>query len=753
MMRPFLLLFFAAGVLSCGKAPANGALQLKVSYSGFRPKCVKVVATDGEDPANTQPLELPVTTTTTSPLIVAVFRPAGWGETIQLGAFAYEATCAGIAVAEDLGTVVRFEKGVIRKRELALTATDADDDGFVSPNDKGTDCDDGNAQVYPGAPELCSGGADENCDGQVDEGCSCQTGTTQSCYSGAASTGNVGTCKRGTQTCVNSTWGPCAGQVIPMTEACDLQDNNCNGTADDNVPPQPCYTMAGTAGVGQCKSGGRACTGGQYTGACIGQVGPGQEICDNIDNNCDGAVDGMMPCFPFPNGAPGVGTCAAGTQLCVSGVAGACNGTVGPTAELCDNKDNDCNNVVDNGINVGASCTGALGCGGSVACEADGGTRCAATQLPSAWYLDDDEDLRGNPDAGVMSCASPGARYFSNSDDCDDGDPYTLPGAAELCDDKDNNCDGTNADLQMGGVCGVTTWTGRADTVGEWTTVVSPRANDVFIAGGTHRNGVRTGAFSLFTVTNNTCGAAAINWVSGAGVRGTNQLFLAGAEGQLASMVVGSTACALAPVSATGSVVGMVAFNSGANGTPQAFGATSGGQVFRFTPPSTLDPLPSITNVQVADLHGSSPTTLVAIGRKATSNLPYVGQFNGTAWVEATLPGGLNASNALVAVYMVNDRTGFAVGGNGGNSIVLRMQRGIWSVVPSPNGGFAPRGVLAFGANSLYVVDNGNVRRYGLNGWATLTTRGGTTLMDLDGASPADLWIVGSNNTVLHWHE
>lgn len=62
----------------------------------------------------------------------------------------------------------------------------------------------------------------------------CNDGAIQSCYSGLPATQDVGACKAGQQVCENNEWSPCLGEVVPLTDdMCDDVDADCDG--DDDV--------------------------------------------------------------------------------------------------------------------------------------------------------------------------------------------------------------------------------------------------------------------------------------------------------------------------------------------------------------------------------------------------------------------------------------------------------------------------------------------------------------------------------------
>lgn len=92
-------------------------------------------------------------------------------------------------------------------------------------------------ETVEGLTGLCNQ-LDDDCDGQVDERCTCTPGAVQPCFRGPPGRRATGACADGMQQCVSSgefggTWGACIGGIAPGLEVCDSLDNDCNGCTDE----------------------------------------------------------------------------------------------------------------------------------------------------------------------------------------------------------------------------------------------------------------------------------------------------------------------------------------------------------------------------------------------------------------------------------------------------------------------------------------------------------------------------------------
>jgi hypothetical protein len=237
-------------------------------------------------------------------------------------------------------------------------------------------------------------------------------------------------------------------------EVCDGLDNDCNGLVDDGFGPITC-------GVGICQVTVQACVDGQPVECVPGEPLP-EELCNGLDDTCDGEVDTgcdcidgqQQSCYSGPPETEGIGICEPGVQTCDQGQWGPCIGDVTPETETCNGLDDDCNGEVDDGNpDGGAPCdTQLFGiCKfGQMQCI-NASLQCVQTVFPEAEVCDgqdndcngviDDGDFVGEAcDTGLPGiCAAGTTQCTGESLDCV---PNEEP-QDEICGDGlDNNCDG-----------------------------------------------------------------------------------------------------------------------------------------------------------------------------------------------------------------------------------------------------------------------------------------------------------------------
>ncbi|WP_224367505.1 RCC1 domain-containing protein [Hyalangium versicolor] len=393
---------------------------------------------------------------------------------------------------------------------------DADGDGYGNPADvvqtcaqpsgyvsNSSDCNDNNSSAHPGGTEVCDG-VDNNCNGSIDEGIPLNTFyrdadgdgrgnpsvSTQACLAPAGYVSNSSDCNDADATLPRSFYmdrdgdgygdpasfgsapfgcAPPAGYVANNSdckdvnasvhpgapEVCNGMDDNCNQIIDEGLSSNTYYYDGDGDGRGNPSASTQACS------APIGYVSNSSDCNDadaslprnfSMDRDGDGYGD------PASFGAPPFGCTPPAGYAANSSDCNDLNASAHPgAAEVCDGVDNNCNGSVDEGFSMNTFYRDADADGrgnpsvSTQACLAPAGyvsnsSDCndADASLPRSFYMDRDGDGYGDPasfGANPFGCAPP-AGYVANNSDCKDINASVHPGAPEVCNGMDDNCNG-----------------------------------------------------------------------------------------------------------------------------------------------------------------------------------------------------------------------------------------------------------------------------------------------------------------------
>ena len=350
--------------------------------------------------------------------------------------------------------------------------SDTDGDGYSSEDFGGDDCDDSDASIHPGATETCDS-VDNDCDGDVDEddasdaetwyadddddgygdadetdtACDAPSGYVdddtdcddddEDTFPGAAPNDSSTDCMTDAD---GDDYGDssASGDVTAGTD-CDDDDSSVNPGATEGVADgvdsdcddiEHCYTDDDGDGYGSsditessdldCTDSGEADDSDDCDDDDASVYDGAPEICDGLDNSCDGALansendddgDGYVECTITGSGWDGDSSVVGGDD-CDDTTASAYPGA----DEYCDGIDNDCEGDID---------------------EDD------ALDVVT-WYADADSDGYGDASVSDDQCEQPSA-YVGDDTDCNDSDSGSYPGAPETpYDGIDQDCDGAD---------------------------------------------------------------------------------------------------------------------------------------------------------------------------------------------------------------------------------------------------------------------------------------------------------------------
>ena len=154
----------------------------------------------------------------------------------------------------------------------------------------------------------------------------CEGDAGRGCYTGPGGTMGVGACRGGAQSCADGGWSSCEGQTLPAVEVCNAVDDDCNGLTDDGAAVTACPAVAN--GARTCVAGACGALCAQGFGDCDGAAANG---CESVLASsathcgiCGNACPSRPRTRPTCAGGACVFACEDGAQNCDGNVINGC---------------------------------------------------------------------------------------------------------------------------------------------------------------------------------------------------------------------------------------------------------------------------------------------------------------------------------------------------------------------------------------------------------------------------------------------